>query len=152
MIVYRLSKRVFATDLSGSGARIAGGRWNSQGVALLYTSDSRALCTAEIAVHTGLGLLPADYQLITLDIPDSASLSEIDPEKLPKAWRSFPYAPFTRIIGDQFVKENRHLVLKVPSAVVPGDFNYLVNPAHPLINQVKIVKIEKFEFDERMFR
>ena len=152
MIVYRLSKRVYSADLSGLGARIASGRWNSPGVALLYTSESRALCTAEIAVHTGLGLLPADYQLITIDIPDSVSLSEINSDKLPKAWRSFPYAPFTRIIGDQFVKENKYLILKVPSAVVPGDFNYLVNLAHPLIDQVKIVKTVKFEFDERMFR
>ncbi|MFA5816321.1 MAG: RES family NAD+ phosphorylase [Bacteroidales bacterium] len=152
MIVFRLSKLAYAADLSGLGARIAGGRWNSQGVALLYTSESRALCTAEIAVHTGLGLLPADYQLTTIMIPDAAPLSVIDPAKLPPGWRSFPYPSFTRIIGDQFVKENRHLVLKIPSAVVPGDFNYLINPAHPAMDQVKIVKAEAFEFDERLFR
>ncbi|MCX6226353.1 MAG: RES family NAD+ phosphorylase [Bacteroidia bacterium] len=151
MIVDRLSKRMYTADLSGSGARVAGGRWNSPGVAMLYTSDSRALCTAEIAVHTGLGLLPADYQLVTIMIPDNLPISVIDPEKLPKDWRSFPYAPFTRLIGDQFVKEKRFLVLKVPSAVVPGDFNYLINPAHPMMNQVTIVRTEDFGFDERMF-
>lgn len=151
MIVYRLSKRKYAADLTGLGARMAGGRWNSPGVAIVYTSDSRALCTAEIAVHTGLGLLPADYQLVTIMIPDTAIISVIDPEKLPKNWRSFPYPPFTRIWGDQFIRENRHLVLQAPSAVVPGDFNYLINPAHPEMDKVEIVRIEEFGFDERMF-
>ncbi|MFH0759938.1 MAG: RES family NAD+ phosphorylase [Bacteroidota bacterium] len=151
MIVYRLSKQHYAQDLSGLGARLSGGRWNSSGVALVYTSESRALCTAEIAVHTGLGLLPTDYRLVTIFLPDQAILSEIDPEKLPPDWRSFPYPHFTRIIGDHFVKENRYLVLKVPSAVVPGDFNYLINPAHPEISQVRIVKTEPFGFDRRLF-
>lgn len=152
MIVYRLSKLAYAADLSGLGARVAGGRWNSPGVALLYTSESRALCTAEIAVHTGLGFLPSGYQLITIMIPDNASISVIDPAKLQPGWRSFPCPSFTRIIGDKFVKENRYLVLKVPSALVSGDFNYLINPAHPGMDQVKIVMTEAFEFDERLFR
>ncbi len=151
MIVYRLSKEQYAEDLSGLGARLSGGRWNSPGVALVYTSESRALCTAEIAVHTGLGLLPTDYRLVTIFFPDQALQSEIDPLKLPHDWRSFPYPPFTRIIGDEFVKENSYLILKVPSAVVPGDFNYLINPAHAEISQVRIVKTEPFGFDKRLF-
>jgi len=151
MIVYRLSKQQYAGDLSGLGARLSGGRWNSPGVALVYTSESRALCTAEIAVHTGLGLLPTDYRLVTIFFPDQTILSEIDPEKLPPDWRSFPYPNFTKVIGDQFVKENRHLVLRVPSAVVRGDFNYLINPAHAGISQVNILKTEPFGFDRRLF-
>lgn len=152
MIVFRLSRITYAEDLSGIGARITGGRWNSPGVALVYTSESRALCTAEIAVHTGLGLLPSQYQLTSIVIPEEVTISTIEMDKLPPGWRVFPYPPFTRIIGDLFVKENRHLVLKVPSAVVPGDFNYLINPAHREMDQVKIVKTETFDFDERMFR
>ena len=61
MIVYRLCKSIYKKDLSGKGAEIAGGRWNSKGYAILYTSESRSLCTAEIAVHTPLGNVPADY-------------------------------------------------------------------------------------------
>jgi RES domain-containing protein len=152
MIVYRLSKAKFAADLTGQGARLAGGRWNSQGVALLYTSESRALCAVEIAVHTSLSLLPSDYYLTTIMIPDSAPVSVINPAKIPHGWQSFPFPSFTRIIGDQFVKQNRYLVLKVPSAVVQGDFNYLINPSHTLMDQVKIIQTERFEFDERLFR
>ncbi len=151
MIVYRLTKQQYAADLSGMGARLSGGRWNSQGVAIVYTSDSRALCTTEIAVHTSLGLLPLDYQLTTLSFPDEIVISEIDLKKLPKTWRSFPYSPNTRIFGDQFVKENRFLILKVPSAVVQGDFNYLINSVHPDILQIKIDKIEPFGFDDWLF-
>jgi RES domain-containing protein len=152
MIVFRLSKLAHGADLSGIGSKMAGGRWNSPGIALVYTSESRALCTAEIAVHTGLGLLPSDFQLISIMIPDDAPISVIDPSRLQPGWRSFPYPSFTRLIGDRFAKESLHLVLKVPSAVVPGDFNYLINPAHPAMNQVRIVKTEPFEFDERLFR
>lgn len=152
MIVFRLAKSKFAADLSGLGARIAGGRWNSPGTALLYTSESRALCTAEIAVHTGLGLLPSDYQLITMFYPDNAPVSVIMPEQLAPGWRLFPHPAFTRIIGDKFAAENRSLVLKVPSAVVPGDFNHLINPAHPAMAEVKILGMEVFDFDQRMFR
>ncbi len=150
MIVFRLSKLAWASDLSGNGARLAGGRWNSQGTALIYTSESRALCTVEIAVHTGLGILPSGYQLITIEIPDDAEILEIRPDEIKSDWRAFPYPVFTRLFGDRFVKENKALVLKVPSAVVPGDFNYLINPAHEDISLVKILSIEAFEFDERM--
>ena len=69
MIVYRLAKSKFAKDLSGRGAEIAGGRWNSKGVRMVYASASRALCTTEIAVHTPLGNVPTDYQIISIIIP-----------------------------------------------------------------------------------
>ncbi len=151
MIVYRLSKQQYASDLSGSGARIAGGRWNSPGTALLYTAESRALCTVEIAVHSGLGLLPTDYYLITLSIPDDLPMTVIDPSGLDPAWKSFPYMPFTQTMGDRFVRENRFLLLKAPSAVVQGDFNYLINPAHADAPVVTILNIEPFGFDLRIF-
>nr|WP_255897437.1 RES family NAD+ phosphorylase [Rufibacter sediminis] len=83
MIAYRLSKGLYKNDLSGRGAEIAGGRWNSKGTALLYTCESRALCTTEIAVHTPLGIVPVDYWLITLEIPDELLLSEVLLSDLP---------------------------------------------------------------------
>ena len=72
MIVFRLSKSRFSKDLSGRGAELAGGRWNSKGLPMLYTSSSRALCTAEIAVHSPLGIVPMDYEIIEIEIPDSS--------------------------------------------------------------------------------
>lgn len=151
MILFRLSRSKYSTDLSGLGARLAGGRWNTPGVALVYTSESRALCTTEIAVHTGLGLLPDDYQMITLSVPDDVLYTSLDPASLPAGWRFYPYTPATQLLGNQFVADCEFLILKVPSAVVPGDYNFLINPAHPEINRVSIVSVEAFGFDERMF-
>ena len=149
MIVYRLSKAQYAQDLSGKGAELVGGRWNSRGNAMLYTSQSIALCVTEIAVHVPLGILPKDYQLIHIEIPDEDLL---EMKRLPKDWQSFPHSNSTQMIGDKFLKEHKHLVFKVSSAAVQGEFNFLINPRHKNFNQIKIVKIEDFNFDERLFR
>lgn len=148
MIVYRLSKSVYANDLSGKGAELVGGRWNSRGNAVLYTSQSIALCVTEIAVHVPLGILPKDYDLIHIEIPDDNIL---EVKRLPKDWQTFPHADSTQKIGDKFLKDKKYLVLKVPSAAVQGEFNFLVNPRHPDFDKVKIKKKEKFSFDERLF-
>ncbi len=151
MIVYRLSKSEHARDLTGKGAEKFGGRWNSKGVAMLYTSNSRALCTAEIAVHTPLGNLPADYELTTIYIPDNTVIPELELSELPKDWQSVPHAHSTQVIGDKFVSDDQFLVLKVPSAVVQGEFNYLINPAHDDFASIKIEKTDPFAFDKRLF-
>ena len=152
MIVFRLSKSKFAGDLSGKGAEKSGGRWNSKGTALVYTSESRALCTTEIAVHTPLGNLPLDYRLITLEIPDLIPIKVLQAKNLPDDWKSLPHSHSTQEIGDRFVSEGKYAVLKVPSVVVQGDFNYLINPAHPDSAKIRIKATEPFNFDERLFR
>jgi len=151
MIVYRLSKAKYKNDLSGKGAELAGGRWNSKAVPILYTSESRALCTAEIAVHSPLGTIPSDYWIISIEIPDNVEISEIDPSTLPEDWDVAPHTNATQLIGDKFVSQGKTLVLKVPSAVVQGDFNYLINPAHSLFPLVRMIDSEIFEFDKRLF-
>lgn len=151
MIVYRLSKSKHAKDLSGKGAEKFGGRWNSKGVAIVYTSDSRALCTAEIAVHTPLGIIPFDYAIIAINIPDKAIIPELELSELPKDWKSIPHSHSTQEIGDRFVDAEKFLAIKVPSAVVQGEFNYLLNPEHSDFKNIKIEKIEPFSFDERLF-
>jgi RES domain-containing protein len=152
MIVFRLSKTKFAKDLSGKGAEKSGGRWNSKGVAMLYTSESRALCTTEIAVHTALGNIPFDYCLTGIEIPDNIVVFAINIADLAPEWKDFPHYNFTQKIGDGFVENKEYLVLKVPSAVVQGDYNYLINPAHPDFRLIKIIDIEPFSFDERLFK
>jgi RES domain-containing protein len=151
MIVYRLARRKYIDDLTGKGAEIAGGRWNSKGVALLYTSESRALCTAEIAVHTPLGIIPKDYHLATIQIPEHATVLEFTSENLPPDWYVKPHSHTTQMIGDSFIRDNKYLVLKVPSVVVQGDHNFLINPRHPSFKNVKILKKELFDFDPRLF-
>jgi len=151
MIVYRLNKYKYKNDLSGKGAEIAGGRWNSKGNALLYTCASRALCVAEVAVHLPLGIIPKDYCLIEIAFPDRIIIQECKTSFLPGHWQRKPHVNATQKIGDQFLRKNLFLVMKVPSAVVQGDFNYLINPGHKDFSLVKIKSIEKFSFDERLF-
>ncbi|MCE3296582.1 MAG: superfamily protein [Crocinitomicaceae bacterium] len=149
MIVYRLSKAKYASDLSGKGAEQTGGRWNSKGVAMLYTGQSRALCTTEIAVHTPLGILPLDYELITIHIPDDVKVKEL--KSLPEDLQYFPHSIYTRQLGDDFILKGKSAVLKVPSAVVQGEFNYLLNPAHPEFHKITVKSREPFSFDQRLF-
>lgn len=151
MIVFRLCKAKYANDLSGRGAEITGGRWNSKGVRMVYTSASRALCTTEIAVHTPLGNIPSGYQIISIKLPENR-IQNIPEGKLPADWKSFPHSISTQRLGDEFSRQNKHLILQVPSAAVEGDFNFLVNPLHPDFLKVKIVNVQDFNFDKRLFQ
>jgi len=151
MIVFRLSKSKFANNLSGKGAEKSGGRWNSKGTALVYTSESRALCTTEIAVHTPLGNLPLDYKLVTIEIPEVVSILEVSIIDIPANWKSFPHSHSTQEIGDNFVTSGKFVVLKVPSAAVQGDYTILINPSLVVSAGIKVLSIEPFNFDERLF-
>lgn len=152
MIVFRLANKKYSKDLSGKGAELTGGRWNLKGTRILYTSNSRALCMAEIAVHTPIGIMPVNYYLVTIEIPDYPDIPSIESKTLPKNWRRFPHSKETQKLGDQFLNDNNSLYIKVPSAVVQGDYNILINPSHPEFHKVQIIKTEKFDFDERLFR
>jgi len=151
MIVFRLSKSTYQNDLSGRGAEIYGGRWNSRGTPMIYTSQSRALCVAEIAVHSPLGIIPKDYFLVTIEIPDDCTITQISESELPAGWSSIPHIHQTQLLGDIFIKNAENLVMKVPSAVVQGDWNYLINPLHEDISLIKIISAEEYSFDKRLF-
>jgi RES domain-containing protein len=151
MIVFRLVRKKYGFALTGEGAKISGGRWNSVDLPVIYTSDSRALCTAEVAVTLQRGILPNDFEMLSISIPDNILIYEISIVDLPEGWRRFPYLENTMQIGNRFILENRYLVMKVPSAVVPGDFNYLLNPGHPDFKNIRIISAEPYEFDERFF-
>ncbi|MCX6270197.1 MAG: RES family NAD+ phosphorylase [Bacteroidetes bacterium] len=151
MMLFRLAKSVYARDLSGKGAEKTGGRWNSKGTRMLYTSSSRALSMAEMAVHLPLGILPTGFEMVTLFLPEPGSILEIDNQSLPPNWRSLPFPHSTQVLGDQFVRESKSLIFKVPSAIVQGDYNYLINPLHPEMAGVNVIDCEPFVFSERMF-
>ncbi|MBI3509683.1 MAG: RES family NAD+ phosphorylase [Bacteroidetes bacterium] len=152
MIVFRLGSNRYPDFLSGTGAEKTGGRWNSRGVKMVYTSESRSLCTAELAVHLPLGIVPADYEIVTIKIPLQIKIKVLSEKDLPEDWRKFPHSLSTQLIGNKFIRENKYAVFKVPSAVVPGDFNFLLNPYHRKFSPIRIMKREKFEFDQRLFR
>jgi len=151
MIVFRWVQQKYSPDWNGKGAEIIGRRWNSKGIPMIYTSSSRALCTAELAVHLPLGKVPQGFELLTVSIPDDIIFTEIRMKDLPTGWKSFPYITATQQIGDQFIQQNKFQVMKVPSAVIPGDFNYLLNPRHPGFGRIEIINKEPYEFDERFF-
>lgn len=150
MIVYRLSRSSYSYDLSGKGAEIAGGRWNSKGVAIIYTGENIALCMAEVAVHMPLGLVPKEYELIWIEIPDS-EIQELKKTEFPENWREMLSMYETQKIGNEFILNSSKMILKVPSMVVQGQFNYLINPNHKNSKKIKIKKVEPFRFDERLF-
>jgi len=152
MIAYRLCKSIWQNDLSGRGAEITGGRWNSKGKPMVYTSSSRALCMAEIAVHTPLGCIPDDYSMVEIKCPDNSVIREVKENELPQNWQLFEHSNITQCIGNHFISVNKELILKVPSAVVQGDYNYLINPLHPDSKYIIIVRCEPFRFDKRLFK
>jgi RES domain-containing protein len=152
MIVYRLCRQAYANDLSGRGAEISGGRWNSKGVAALYTSASRALCAIEIVVHVPAGIIPKDYFMVSISIPDNETIDTINIKSLPSNWNNNPISGSTQRIGNAFLTEQKALVLKVPSAIIKDEWNYVINPMHPGFKNVKIVNTELFTFDTRLFR
>ena len=151
MRAFRLVRKKYANPLSGEGASRSGNRWNSKGTALIYCADSRALAMAEVAVHLSLGLLPKDYEMVELEIPGDVSLRSLAPANLPVGWNSFPHLLQTQRIGDEFVVAAECCVLQVPSAVVPGDFNYLLNPMHRDFAQIQLISRVVFPFDPRFF-
>ncbi len=152
MKVYRLTKKKYSGDLSGKGAETHGGRWNEKGAAMVYTGNSRALCALEIAVHTPLGTLPKSYFLNVIEIPDDISIEEISAKSLLKNWRSLPHGDATQKLGKAFIKNEKNAVLKVPSAIVDGEYNFLINPLHQDSQKIKLVLEEKFWVDERLFK
>lgn len=152
MKVYRLSRKKYANELSGVGASKYGNRWNSKGVEIIYTAESRALAMAEVLVHLSLDTLPSDFQMIAIEIPENLTIQTLSIAELGEEWSSFSASLHTQKIGDGFIQNNKKLMLKVPSAVVHGDYNYLINPNHPDYTKVKIAEIVSFPFDRRIFR
>jgi len=154
MIFYRICREKFCRDLSGKGAELYGGRWNSKGRPALYTSSSIALATVEVAVHLPLNLVPADFMLVIIRLPltdKRASVTELKKEELPKSWNVYPFPVATQKRGDEFLAEANYLAMSIPSAAVEGDRNYLVNPLHPLAARMQIEEIRPYAFDQRLF-
>lgn len=151
MEVYRVSRVKYSATLSGAGAAIRGARWNSVGIEVIYTAANRSLAMAEVAVHLNLATLQDDYVMLTIHLPDDISTRKLTKKDLPAGWNSFPYETSAQGIGDAFVADGRYCVLQIPSAVTKGDHNFLINPRHAEFKRIKIVEIEPFPFDERIF-
>ncbi len=134
---------------SGDGARFYGGRWNSKGVAVIYTAGSLALAAIEMVVNLPSPKLLEAFVRIPVDF-DADLVESLPPVKYPRNWQHRPISPVTKAIGDRWIKQLRSLVLKVPSVVVPEEFNYLINPAHPDFARIEIGRPVVYHFDPRL--
>lgn len=150
MIVYRLTSGAYMNDLSGTGAKLFGGRWNSTGNSVVYTTEHISLAVLEILVHIKTYNRPLDYYLVTIEIPESFNKPiTIQPQKLKPNWQDD--ANYGQSIGDDFLASGKSLILKVPSAIIEEENNFLINPGHPDADKIKIRSTKKFIFDQRLY-
>jgi len=150
MVLYRIAKTPYIRDLSGSGPRLYGGRWNPKGVGVIYTSENRALAALELFVHLSRVVIPPNLSLASIKIPDTASIKEITLKELPRNWRSFPAPPELAEIGASWIMTKGSLLLRVPSVIMPPEINVLINPAHPEMIGVRIKEVEPYSPDHRL--
>lgn len=151
MECYRITQEQFAEDLSGNGSRLFGGRWNSEGYFMLYTSSTRSMALLETLAHTPAKMLDVkNYRLITLSVPDSVGSEKILLSSLPKFWDAPDTRSFTKKIGDKFLSEKSKLLLQVPSVLIPEEVNYVINPLHKDMNKVKIIHSRRIYFEKRV--
>ncbi|HEY7446673.1 MAG TPA: RES domain-containing protein [Vicinamibacterales bacterium] len=152
LTTWRIVKaRHAAGAFDGEGARIEGGRWNSPGTAVVYTSQSAALAALELLVHLGRGPSLLAYVLIPCMF-DKAYVSLLDRRRLPRNWRSYPAPPELQLLGDEWARDGTSAVLEVPSAVIETDSNYLLNPRHRDFQGVRVMHPQPFEFDLRLLK
>lgn len=152
LTTWRIVKaRHAAGAFDGEGARIEGGRWNSPGTAVVYTSQSAALAALEMLVHLGRGASLLTYVLIPCMF-DDAFVSRLDRRRLPRNWRSYPAPPDLQLLGDEWVRNDASAVLEVPSAIIETESNYLLNPRHRDFREVRVMDPQRFEFDLRLLK
>ena len=152
MIVFRISKKAHIEDLSGIGAGLYGGRWNPKGINLVYTSSSIALATLEYLVHNYHLLSTAEICLAKIKIGTPKPILELKTKELPLDWNlPLKILQATQQFGKDFYLQRKDYIMKVPSAVVPQEFNLLLNPLHGHHSRTKVVEIiDPFVFDQRL--
>jgi RES domain-containing protein len=147
---WRIVKRKLANDaFSGRGARVYGGRWNSPGVAMVYAAASQSLAALEILVHAETPELLGYYVVIEVSIEPSF-IQLLDPSQLPRDWQAEPPLQALRKIGDDWIRSASSPVLQVPSAIVPAESNFLLNPLQEKFGNLVIGKPRPFHFDPRL--
>jgi len=147
---FRIAKARHARSaFSGEGARVAGGRWNRPGDAVVYTSASLALAAIETFVHLGEDAVQIRFVYFELDIPDTLAIQRC--RRPPPRWRAEPPDDASMRHGSRWLRAKRTAVLEVPSAIVPSERNYLLDPLHPAFWRIRIGRPIPFAFDPRMW-
>jgi RES domain-containing protein len=149
MQLFHLGNSRYARQLTGEGARLFGGRWNLKGDACIYTSGTRSLCILEYAANVSLDELPPDLSMTEYRIPDE--LCRMIPlGDLPADWYDVPSPVSARQFGSALLADSTCVCFAVPSAIVPAELNYILNPAADQFSQLKIISTEPFIFDHRI--
>jgi len=152
MRLWRICREIHAAGaFSGEGARLYGGRWNSQGVRVIYTSPSLALAAIETFVHLEHNLRPDDLVSIAAELAEDVNIENLELKSLSRKWHEMRDESL-RAFGDEWIRAGRTVALRVPSAAIRGEWNVLLNPAHADFRRVRIERPQRFEFDLRMFR
>jgi RES domain-containing protein len=147
---WRITKQKHVkTAFTGEGAKLYGGRWNSPGHLVVYAAESRALALAEILVHLESASVLPRYVVFEVEM-DEAYITGLELRDLPKNWRAESAPKRLQALGDDWLKSNRSAVLRVPSVIVSGEFNYLLNPLHPDYSKLRVHSPERFSIDKRL--
>jgi len=151
MRIWRICRKPFSrSPLDGRGGLIVAGRWHTPRRLVTYASESLALASLEVLVHCEVDLLPSDLVAVEVDVPTRLKIDEIKADDLPRTWRKYPAPRRLQAIGNDWLDGGRTPILRVPSALVPTESNYLVNPTHPGFSELRVVRRFKFAFDERL--
>ncbi len=145
---YRIIKNKFLNAPHGEGAFKFGGRWNKPGEIVIYSSETKALATLEILVNIPIAK-DLKFYALTINIPNNVAKKTIDVNNLPKKWRTYPST--TVAIGSEWLKNAESCILKIPSAIVPEEFNYLINPNHKDYKKIEFSEPQEFCFDDRFY-
>lgn len=151
MIVWRLARKKYQA-LDGEGARLNGGRWNSEGRAAIYTSTSLSLAALEYLVHIEPLLAPSDLVAVEIELPESTHAgAQVEPDQFPIGdWQQYPAPEWQAELGDLWIADETFLWLAVPSAIVPQEYNVLINPRHSRMKEVRVISQRAFRFDTRL--
>ncbi|MGB3775842.1 MAG: RES family NAD+ phosphorylase [Leeuwenhoekiella sp.] len=149
MEIFKITTAHYANTLTASGRP---NRWNKKGEFVIYAGGSRSLSTLELIVHRS-SIKPAiDYRVVVLSISDDSDLYRtIRKNQLPGNWKNIIAYPDLQQLGSNWYKKKESLVLKVPSAVIPFEFNFILNTTHPDFDEhVSLVRNERYFWDERL--
>ena len=149
MILFRFSPEQFSGDITGEGAKQRGGRWNSVGQPAVYTSTTISLSLLELLIYNATYEEMRNNYLMKIEVFEHPVTHTFQDGLRQQWWDDTDY---TRFIGDSFLMAKKSLLLKVPSAIIPEEHNVLINPLHPDMKKVKIIKASLFQFDSRLFK
>jgi len=149
--VWRITTARFAqTAFSGEGARLYGGRWNPKGCEVVYTAESHSLALLELLVQDDP--LRANYVLIPAVLPSDLRMTQLDAGELPDNWRTLGARDVLQAMGLEWIRSGQTAVLSIPSAVLPEERNYLLNPRHPDFVRIVIGEPRSLQTDTRLLR